>query len=110
MNLLQRWNRARTTRQIKILADRASRQSIEDIHHRLDTAVHAMPLAEARGYIRARAGKVVREQIQHVLAGEGRLPAWGEQELQRRATSEAVNQVVSGLHLRPLPNPVRRAG
>jgi hypothetical protein len=72
-------------------------RSLEGIRHRLNPLAQTMTPAEARGYVRARAAVVVWREVDHALTVEGRLPAWGRDELFRQTTNHVVLQLSSEL-------------
>ena len=77
-------------------------RSHADVLERLKPHVWTMSRAEQRGYVRARAARVVNREV-HLLLSEvcwvpaGRL----QRELVQRSTEEIVVNVVSGLSQRP---------
>jgi len=96
-------------RQIPLLAADVARRSRGEVWQRVGHRASTMVLAEARGYIRARAAGAIAVHLRQAT-GSGDWSA-GEVERLRRASLDHVVRLVLGemLHRRPLPDVVRRA-
>ena len=55
------------------LSRAVAQRSLGEIHRRLSHTAKHMNVAEARGYVRARARRVVRRHMVHVTSEQGRL-------------------------------------
>ena len=97
MGLFSLLANVRTARQIRKLAVVVAERSEGPVRDRLATHVYRMSLAEARGYIQARAALVVKQEMVGILAMEGRLPAWGHTELAKQSTALLAQQLAAEL-------------
>lgn len=111
MGLLETILRPRTVRQIRRLSLQIAERSLEAVRQRLNPHAQWMSAAEARGYVRARAGAVVAREVAQTLTIEGRLPEWGRVELLQQATSHVVSQLGRelGAQTSSQARPARRA-
>jgi hypothetical protein len=96
MNLIQLLFTGRTVRPEE-LASQIAERAVAQVERRLNGVVHSMSQAEALGYVRARAAKPVRQQMQIVLASVPALSSEQVQEILVRATDRTVAQIVNGL-------------
>ena len=94
MNLIQLLFTGRPVRLEELAAEVAER-AVREVERRLSGVVHSMAPSEARGYVRARAAKPVRQQMQFVLSSVPTLTPEQSQEILARATERTVTLLVS---------------
>jgi hypothetical protein len=93
MGLLEIILRPRTTRQVHRLSQQIAGRCLEGVRERLNPLAGIASLAEARGYVRARAALVITGEVDLTLTVEGRLPRWARAELVRQSTGYVVQQL-----------------
>jgi hypothetical protein len=108
MNLIQLMFSGRRVR-LEELASQIAERAMAEVERRLSNSIHAMSSAEARGYVRARAARPVRQQMQFVLAGVPALTPEQTQEVLARATDRTVMLVVSEMVKSSRGSRMRRA-
>ena len=96
MNLIQMLFTGRKVR-VEELAARIAERAVSEVERRLSGVIHSMSHAEALGYVRARAAKPVRQQLQLVLSSVPALTPEQAHEIYARATERTVTLVVSDL-------------
>ena len=94
MNLIQLLFTGRNVR-LEELAAQVAERAVTEVERRLSGVVHSMAPAEARGYVRARAAKPVRQQMQFVLSSVPALTLEQSREILARATERTVTLLVS---------------
>jgi len=98
MNLIALiFRRHDTQRQMSMLVKQLSDACLTDVWDRVRNHVFAMDLAEARGYIRARAMAPVRHHLPHVTRHSGSLSAELRTRLRARATDRVVQRILCDL-------------
>ena len=108
MNLIRLLFAGRSVR-LEELAEQISSRAIAEVERRMSTVIHTMSQAEVRGYVRARAAKPVRQQMQFVLANVPAISPEQRQEVLARATDRTVAHVVGELAGQRREVKVRRA-
>lgn len=108
MNLLRLLFAGRGVR-LEELATQIADRAVSEVERRMSTVIHTMSQAEVRGYIRARAAKPVRQQMQFVLSNIPALTPEQEREVLTRATECTVIRVVSEFLRTPRMTKQRRA-
>lgn len=111
---MQFWNwlfGRRHAERVRTLADQLARECVSGVWARVYRRAPAMSLAEARGYVRARAASVVHSAVDRELARRGQHVWRPEPTLLVTATTDAVVRLVlkQVLDTRPMPVTVRRA-
>lgn len=106
MNLIHMLFTGRNVR-MEELAARIAERAVMEVERRLSSVIHSMSQDEARGYVRARAAKPVRQQLQLVLSSVPALTPEQAQEIHARATERTVTLVVSAF-VRVTQEPKRR--
>jgi hypothetical protein len=94
MNLIQLLFTGRNVRSEE-LATQIAERALAEVKRRLNSVVYSMSHAEARGYVRARAAKPIRQQMSAMLSSVPSLTPEQSQEILVRATERTVTQVVS---------------
>jgi hypothetical protein len=94
MNLIQLLFTGRNVRPEE-LATQIAERAVAEVKRRLNNVVYSMSHAEARGYVRARAAKPIRQQMSTMLSSVPALTPEQSQEILVRATERTVTQVVS---------------
>ena len=82
-------------RRLAPMAREISNQSHADVWNRVRDLIFDMDLVEARGYVRARATKVVRRRVAVAVAGQQDLDDQARQLLSKLATERVVQLVVT---------------
>jgi hypothetical protein len=93
MNLIRLLFAGRRFR-LEELADQIAERAIAEVERRMSTVIHTMSQAEIRGYVRARASKPVRQQMQFVLSNVPALSPDQREEVLILATDRTVARVV----------------
>ena len=112
MDLRQLFRSARTAREIELLASTLADQCRVAVRERIGPQVHEMDAHEVRGYVRARAGCVIRREASTSLAawGQGQsLPEWAGRELVAQTTEAVVRLVMHDLMTDRIQPTLRRA-
>lgn len=109
MKLAQFLTAPRIARRVARLTHEVTEQSREAVRARLGDHAMEMSLAEARGYVRARAAAVIHRVADAALADQRPLPAWARDQLVAQATDRVVQQVTLDL-FRPRHALRRQAG
>jgi hypothetical protein len=94
MNLIQLLFTGRNVRPEE-LATQIAERAVAEVKRRLNNVVYSMSQAEARGYVRARAAKPIRQHMSAVLSSVPALSPEQTQEILARATERTVTKVVS---------------
>jgi hypothetical protein len=89
------------------LAQRVAAQSRLAVWERVQHRIHTLPLAECRGYLRARAGLVVQEETDRLLQQEGSGLAAFRQQIAEKALSRLIDTILD--QVRRQQPAVRRA-
>ena len=100
------------TRRVRVAAAEIAQASCHSLWEQVERRVRTMPLAEARGYVRAKSRPLIRSQVDRSLRLDRGLGEWARTNLSRQATDEVVELVVNVLRLQqriPVPVPARRA-
>jgi hypothetical protein len=72
-------------------------QSVDEIRASLSDGVRHMSVAEARGYVRARARRIVQKHAVVAVTDHGGLSAWTTQAVTTKALERATHRVVRQL-------------
>lgn len=83
--------------QVEVLSKEVVCRSVEEIHGRLDARAKRMSVAEARGYVRARARRVVQKHTALVAAEKGGCSLRAIRLVSNRALERATHRVVREL-------------
>lgn len=98
-------------KEIERISCDVAEQCREAVHARLRDTIRKMSLSEARGYIRARAGHVVRRETRIALPGDSRHAVQARGRIVHLATERVVHSVIRDLIAQPAPSiRLRRAG
>jgi hypothetical protein len=76
------------------LAQRVASRSRLAVWERVQHRIHTLPLAECRGYLRARAGLVVQEETTRLLQQEGPGLAAFRQQIEEQALSHLIEAIL----------------
>ncbi|MBX3414408.1 MAG: hypothetical protein KF708_17095 [Pirellulales bacterium] len=111
---MQFWNwlfGRRHAERIRTLADQLARECVSGVWGRVSRRAPSMSLAEARGYVRARAASVVQAAVRRELGGRDEHVWQPDPSLLTSETTDAVVRLVlkQVLDTKPALVPVRRA-
>ncbi len=90
-------NERRTFKQVALLVGEISPPCQADVWERVRERVFDMDLTEARGYVRARAVKVVRRQVAARLPRHPQLDAHAVQQLKALVTERVAQRILADL-------------
>ena len=74
-------------------------QSLAEVCHQVDGRLHGMSLAEARGYVRARATQIVMRQARLAIANSTDVEFTAMPSIVRQATERLIPQVVRKVYV-----------
>jgi hypothetical protein len=97
MGMFSPFGRRRMERQVTRLAGEVARRSRETVWGRVHHRIGPMSLAEARGYIRARAGEVVYSESRAALERNAGIPIQYRERLVNEATELVIQFVLADL-------------
>jgi hypothetical protein len=97
MAMFGAFGRRRIERRVTQLAGEIARRSRQDVWHRVHHRIGPMSLAEARGYIRARAAEIVHDQTQAAMEQPSGVPARYRERLLDEATELVIQFVLADL-------------
>jgi hypothetical protein len=108
MRLLDQLQQLRRANRLAQLCRQVVGRSYAPVREAAETSAAKMPLAEARGYIRAKATPVLRADIKIVLQSEPDLGAWAREVLLEHASRHIVESVLKDVRRVATPPVVRR--
>jgi hypothetical protein len=82
------------------LVRQIAEQSLAEVCQRVEGRLHGMSLAEARGYIRARASQIVMHEARLAIANSPDVEFTAMADVVRQATERLIPQVIRKLHVR----------
>ncbi len=92
------------------LAEEVADRSLEVVRERVATRLESLGMAEARGYIRARAAAAVRPAVDRLLSSDATIKRSWRTQLCERATEEIVRRLLwEEMGRRQSSTPARRA-
>lgn len=97
MNLFSPFGRKQTEAYIDQMARQIAKDCQAQVWDRVRDEILLMGIAEARGYARARAAAVVREQVATTLGTQQSLEKWAEQLLADLAMERTVHRLITDL-------------
>jgi len=110
MGFIERLTRRKTERLLEELTAQIAAFSYQTVRERLSPDAQQMSRAEARGYVRARAAAVIRQEVSRLLAVQPQAGRVDEAELILRATNDVVQRVTHELfYAQPMLRVVRQA-
>jgi hypothetical protein len=95
-------------RTLRALAAEAARRCETAVWQHVGPRASTMPLAEARGYVRARSAGIVRHQVELVLLGRPELKATSHIRITQDALELAVVRAVEVMRTRRVAQPALR--
>ena len=81
-------------RQTKRQALAIANESQQAVWHRVQNSIYTMPIAEARGYVRARSAAVIREHTAQLLGKRHRFSERMVVKMQRLATEQVIHLIL----------------
>ena len=97
MGMFSPFGKRRMERQVTRLAGEVARRSRETVWGRVHHRIGPMSLAEARGYIRARAGEIVVSEAKAALQRNSNVPVVYRERLINEATELVIQFVLADL-------------
>jgi hypothetical protein len=81
------------------LVRQIAEQSLAEVCHQVEGRLHGMSLAEARGYIRARASQIVMREARLAIANSCDVEFTAMADVVRQATERLVPQVIRRMYV-----------
>jgi hypothetical protein len=108
MRLLDQLEQLRRANRLAQLCRQIVGRSYAPVRESAEPGAARMSLAEARGYVRAKATPVLRAEIKSVLQSEPSLGAWAQEVLMEHASRHIVETVLKDVRRIATPPVVRR--
>jgi hypothetical protein len=108
MRLLEQIQQLRRANRLAQLCRQVVGRSYAPVREASEPNAASMPLAEARGYVRAKATPVLRAEIKSILQSETSLGAWAHDALMEHASRHIVEIVLKDVRRIAAPPVVRR--
>jgi hypothetical protein len=81
------------------LVRQIAEQSLAEVCHQVEGRLQGMSLAEARGYIRARASQIVMREARLAIANSRDVEFTSMADIVRQATERLIPQVIRKMHV-----------